>query len=86
MKRIIVDYKKLTNDILELLVEKFPFGYDDSDIIKFNNAKNERIEAVEIRTDDTIYLVKVGKKLNTAMEKFTDDEFDVDFNSENGDV
>lgn len=86
MKRIIVDYKKLTDTILQLLVDKFPFGYDDSDIIKFSNAKNEIIEAVEIRTDDTIYLVKVGKRLNTAMEKFSDDEFDVDFGSENNDV
>lgn len=29
MKRIIVDYAKLTGDILNLLVEKFPDGYDD---------------------------------------------------------
>ena len=41
MKRVIVDYAKLTNEILTLLVEKFPDGYDDSDIIRFKNAKNE---------------------------------------------
>ena len=59
MRRIIVDYAKLTGDILNLLVEKFPEGYDDSDIIRFRNAQNELIEAVEVRTEDTIYLVKV---------------------------
>jgi hypothetical protein len=49
-----VDYAKLTNEILNLLVEKFPDGYDDSNIVRFRNAKNELIEAVEVRTDDTI--------------------------------
>jgi hypothetical protein len=57
MKRVIVDYAKLTNEILNLLVEKFPDGYDDSNIVRFRNAKNELIEAVEVRTDDN-YLVK----------------------------
>ena len=63
MRRIIVDYAKLTGDILNLLVEKFPEGYDDSDIIRFRNAQNELIEAVEVRTVDTIYLVKVSTKV-----------------------
>ena len=48
MKRIIVDYSKLTNEILNLLVEKFPDGYDDSNIIRFRNQHNELIEAVEV--------------------------------------
>jgi hypothetical protein len=39
-------------------VEKFPDGYDDSNIVRFRNAK-KRLEAVEVRTDDTNYLVKV---------------------------
>jgi hypothetical protein len=29
LKRVIVDYAKLTNAILNLLVDKFPDGYDD---------------------------------------------------------
>jgi DNA-directed RNA polymerase subunit delta len=74
MKRIIVDYAKLTGDILNLLVEKFPDGYDDSDIIRFRNAQNELIEAVEVKTEDTIYLVKVSTKLASRMEKFDEDD------------
>jgi len=77
MRRIIVDYAKLTGDILNLLVEKFPEGYDDSDIIRFRNAQNELVEAVEVRTEDTIYLVKVSTKLASRMEKF-DEEEDID--------
>lgn len=87
MIRKIVDYQKLTEDILNLLVEKFPDGYDDSDIITFKNAKNEVVEAVEVRTDEAIYLVKVGKRLVQAMEDFSDDDDDTDTsNSEDADV
>ncbi len=79
MKRVIVDYAKLTNEILTLLVEKFPDGYDDADIIRFKNAKNETVEAVEVRTEDTIYLVKVSTKLADRIENFDeDDDLDVD--------
>ncbi|WP_396181344.1 DNA primase [Flavobacterium sp.] len=74
MKRVIVEYAKLTNEILNLLVEKFPDGYDDSDIIRFKNAKNETIEAVEVKTEDTTYLVKVSLKLADRIENFDEDE------------
>lgn len=74
MKRVIVDYAKLTNEILTLLVEKFPDGYDDSDIIRFKNAKNETIEAVEVRTEDTIFLVKVSTKLYDRIENYDEDD------------
>jgi DNA-directed RNA polymerase subunit delta len=75
MKRIIVDYNKLNTEILDLLVEKFPDGYDDRDIISFRNAEGEQIEAVEIRTDDTIYLVKIGEKLQQAIQQHEEDNF-----------
>ena len=74
MKRVIVDYAKLTNEILNLLVDKFPDGYDDSDIIRFRNAKNELIEAVEVKTEDTIYLVKVSTKLADRIGNFDEDD------------
>jgi hypothetical protein len=76
MRRIIVDYAKLTGDILNLLVDKFPEGYDDSDIIRFRNAQNELIEAVEVKTEDTIYLVKVSTKLASRMEKYDEEDID----------
>lgn len=76
MKRVIVDYAKLTNEILTLLVEKFPDGYDESDIIRFKNAKNETIEAVEVRTEDTIFLVKVSTKLADRIENYDEDDID----------
>lgn len=80
MKRVIVDFKKLNKDILELLVAKFPYGYDDTDIVTFRNASYELIEAVEVKTEDTIYLVKISKRLADSMEKFhvnDDDDDDI---------
>ena len=70
MKRIIVNLKKLTPNIFTLLTKKFPDGYNDKDIIVFENHHNEIIEAVEVKTDDTIYLVKVSCKLHYTMTNF----------------
>lgn len=76
MKRVIVDYKKLTPEILGMLVDKYPDGYDDDQVIRFKNAKNEKIEAVEVRTEDCIYLVKVSTKLETSMAGYDVDHYD----------
>ena len=86
MRRIILDYTKLTNEVLDLLVEKFPDGYDYRDIISFKNIKGEIIEAVEVKTEDAIYLVKVSLKLENSMEghgaedeEEDDEEEDIDY-------
>ena len=78
MNRIIVDIKKLTPEIYTLLTEKFPDGYSDNDIIVFENHHNEIIEAVEVKTEDATYLVKVSCKLHYSMTNFSNDELDVD--------
>ncbi|GAA0730254.1 hypothetical protein GCM10009430_41330 [Aquimarina litoralis] len=72
LKRVIVDFKKLNNKILDLLVNKYPDGYGDGDVITFRNAQNEIVECVEVTTEDTLYLVKVSKRLVAAMEDFDD--------------
>jgi len=78
MKRVIVDYKKLTPEILGMLVDKYPDGYDDGNVIRFKNAKNENIEAVEVRTEDCIYLVKISTRLVTSMAGYDVDHYDDD--------
>jgi len=81
MRRVIVDYKKLTPEIVSLLVEKYPDGYDDNQVVTFKNAKNETVEAVEVRTEDTIYLVKVSSRLENTMANYDVDDYEVaDFN------
>ncbi len=88
MKRVIIDYKKLTPEIMSLLAQKFPDGYNDDDIIVFDNHRNETIEAVEVKTVDTVYLVKVHSKLHYSMTNFDNalantEVKDLDLNDEN---
>lgn len=74
MKRVIVEYAKLTTNILDMLVEKYPDGYDYTDVISFKNVEGETQKAVEVKTEDTIYLVKISSKLEQTMEDYADDE------------
>ena len=78
MKRVIVDHKKLTPEIVSLLVQKYPDGYGDKDIITFKNARNEMVEAVEVRTEDTIYLVKIRSRVQNTMDGFDIHDYEDD--------
>ncbi|WP_299150218.1 hypothetical protein [uncultured Dokdonia sp.] len=76
LNRVIVDFKKLTPEILALVVEKYPYGYDDSDIIRFRNVKDEVVKCIEIMTEDTKYLVKISAKLERVMEQYDEDDYE----------
>lgn len=76
LNRVIVDFKKLTPEILALVVEKYPYGYDDSDIIRFRNVKDELVKCIEIMTEDTKYLVKISAKLERVMEQYDEDDYE----------
>lgn len=76
MKRLIVDYKKLSEKILNLLDSQYPFGYDDDDIIKFKLASGEIAEAIEVRSEDTVYLIKVGSKLTQIIKQNEKNNFE----------
>ncbi len=70
MKRIIIDYKKLTSEMAGLLLERYPEGYGDEDLIAFKNHRGEWIEAVELQTPEALYLVKIGKSLTDLLAAF----------------
>ena len=76
LRRVIVDFKKLTPEVLKLIVERYPDGYGDRDIISFRNAHGERIEAVEVLAEDTKYLVKISAKLEYTMEHYDESDYD----------
>ena len=85
LKRVIVDFKKLTPEVLKLLVEKYPDGYDDDNIITFKNSHGERVEAVEVLTEDTKYLVKISAKLEKTMANYDEDDYS-DFEEDDPDA
>lgn len=72
MLRKLVDYKKLDHELAALLIETYPDGYGDEDIIIFKNAHGEIVEAVEIKTNETLYLVKISKSLANFISNFED--------------
>ena len=82
MKRIIVGFEKLTPNILNLFIEKFPDGYGDNDIIEFKNGTGETIQAVELKSADTVYLIKIGKKMNQIIQEFEDEQSELNEDSE----
>lgn len=76
LRRVIVDFKKLTPEVLKLLVERYPDGYDDRNIISFKNSQGERVQAVEVLTDDTKYLVKISAKLEITMANYDEEDYE----------
>ncbi|MBT8235972.1 MAG: hypothetical protein KJO04_07250 [Bacteroidia bacterium] len=61
MKRLLIDYKKLDQETALLLLDAYPDGYGDEDIISFKTAQGDIIQAVELRTSEIWYLVKINK-------------------------
>ena len=70
MKRILIDYKKLDHKAASILIDSYPDGYGDDDILTIRKPNGEIIEAVEVRTEDTIYLVKISKSLSNFIANF----------------
>lgn len=63
MKRIIKDYKTISQEHADLIAQHFPNGFENEHLISFTTPKGEFIKALEIRTEDTIYLFKVDKNM-----------------------
>jgi len=75
-KRVIVDYKTLPDDILEGIANKYPYGYGETDIIKFRNSKGDLISAIRYETNDAVYMVKVSMQLKDMIKEYDlEDEF-----------
>ena len=70
MRRIIIDYKKLDRSLAAKLIDLYPHGYGDEDIIILRKPGGDIVEAVEVRTEDTIYLVKISKSLSSFISNF----------------
>jgi len=70
MTRRLIDYRKLDHNLAALLIETYPYGYGDEDIITFKNINGDYVEAVELKTADTLYLVKISKSLSNFIANF----------------
>ena len=70
--KVVIDYSKLSGDLLELFNETYPYGVAGQ-TVRFPNAKGETVTAVMLETDDKIYLVKLSV---SQQHSLTDEELD----------
>lgn len=78
MKRVIKDFKAITDDVLALINEQYPFGYEESQLVNFVNAKGESVKALEVKSDEITYLIKLGTSLNEHISDYMDADDDDD--------
>lgn len=71
-KKAVIDFSKLSPELLELYNDTYPTGIAGK-TIRFPNSKGEIVTAVRLETNDTIYLVKVMAK---PKEVLTEEQMD----------
>ena len=74
--RIIKKYDQLSEELLELIKQKYPEGYEDS-LITFQTPKGEIEIGLPLETEEIYYLIKMPK----TVVQDDDDDFD---NSDSG--
>ena len=79
MKRIIKDFKAITDEVVALINEQYPYGYEDSQLVTFVNAKGEFVKALEVKSDEITYLIKLSTKLNDHINDYMDSDDDDDY-------
>ncbi len=84
MKRVIKDFKSIGDDVIALINEQYPYGYEDSQLVNFVNAKGEFIKALEVKTDEITYLVKLDRTLDEHINDYVDSDDDYSYDSEDG--
>jgi hypothetical protein len=72
MKRVITDFKKLSPELAAMFLQRYPGGYGDDDILAFKKPSGDWIEAVELPTSDTLYLVKINQGMTDLLAYFDD--------------
>ena len=72
-RRIIIDYKNSTPELLALLTDKYPEGFDPGVMVTYTNAKGELVRAVPLETEDTKYLFKISIELQNQVDRYLDD-------------
>lgn len=74
IKRVIKDYNTLTQEHVDLINEHYPNGFENENLVSFVTPKGQFIKALEVRTDDTIYLFKIDKNMKVDDEENQENE------------
>ena len=74
IKRVIKDYNTLAQEHIDLINEHYPNGFENENLVSFVTPKGQFIKALEVRTDDTIYLFKIDKNMKVDDEENQENE------------
>jgi len=72
-KKIIKKYELLAPELVSLIEETYPDGFEDK-LITFQSPKGELEIALPLETDDAIYMVKMPKSNLTTSDDDDDDD------------
>lgn len=71
-RRLVVDYKNISPELVALLKLRYPHGYNNH-VMKVSKPNGDFFHAITLDTPDASYLVKVPVKIDTKI-KDEDDE------------
>lgn len=84
-RHVFVDYRSCPSEVLEILQQKYPYGFT-KDLIKFQNTKGDTISGVRVELDDIVYLVKVNVRLKEMVQDYDLDDDDDDIEKDENDL
>jgi len=70
--KVVIEYAKLSPELLDLFDETFPTGVTGK-TVRYPNSKGEIVTAVRLETESTSYLVKLSTR---AKEVLSDEDLD----------
>ena len=77
MNRVIKNYTNITPMHIELIAKAFPEGFGDDDLQVLSMPNGKYLRALEVKTEDTIYLFRIDDEMIEVLEDATDDNFEV---------
>lgn len=75
MKRIFKDYRTITDEHMALIKAKYPNGFSDSDLIALKTSEGNYFDALEVETEEAVYIVKVNHDLLEAIDQYEEGDF-----------
>ena len=75
MKRIFKDYRSITDQHMLLIKQQYPRGFADSDLVSLKRSDGSHFDALEVTTDDAVYIVRVNHDLLEMIDGFEERDF-----------
>lgn len=81
-RKLVVNFKNLSPELIELVKAKYPHGYTNH-VIKVTKPNGDFFHAITLDTEDSSYLIKVNVKIDT---KPKDEDEEKGFFSDSDDI